>query len=233
MVDAPESSMGISELAERAGVTPRTIRYYVTEGLLPAPGGRGQRRAYGPEHLARLDVIRQLKAAYLPLHEIRRRLDDPTSSLLSRTARPRTRERGTMVNEVGATSPMPASAAMPAQTGHAQAVGSAVSDATRPSAVVASATPPTDARPPIGFGGTSGVGRIEIYDAPETVWRRHVLIPGVELHYRETDDRQLAEAIQRLIRGAVTMLDAPSRNRGAAGRAGADGTATYCRREEQ
>jgi hypothetical protein len=74
---------------------------------------------------------------------------------------------------------------------------------------VASATLPTDARPPIGFGGTSGVGRIEIYDAPETVWRRHVLIPGVELHYRETDDRQLAEAIQRLIRGAVTMLDAP------------------------
>ncbi|MDP9381147.1 MAG: MerR family DNA-binding transcriptional regulator [Chloroflexota bacterium] len=31
--------MGISELAERAGVSLRTVRYYVSEGLLPPPGG--------------------------------------------------------------------------------------------------------------------------------------------------------------------------------------------------
>ena len=61
---------------------------------------------------------------------------------------------------------------------------------------------------PIGFGGGApGVGRIEIYDPPETVWRRHTLAPGVELHYRETDDPKLARAIQRLLREAGAILD--------------------------
>lgn len=76
MSDERNHSLGIAELAQRAGVTPRTIRYYVAEGLLPPPGGRGQRRAYNQRHLDRLTAIRELKAAYLPLHEIRRRLDD-------------------------------------------------------------------------------------------------------------------------------------------------------------
>ena len=62
-------------------------------------------------------------------------------------------------------------------------------------------------RPPIGFGGAPGVGRIEIFDPPETVWRRHTLAPGVELHYRETDDPSLAAAIQRLIREAGAIFD--------------------------
>ena len=165
-----QHGIGIAELAQRAGVTPRTIRYYVAEGLLPPPGGRGQRRAYGPEHLERLETIRQLKAAYLPLHEIRRRLNAHPSS-------PPVQATGSVARE-----PAPASAP--------------------PVAVAAVAS-----RPPIGFGGATGVGRIEIYDPPETVWRRHTLAPGVELHYRETDDPRLAEAIQRLIREAGAILD--------------------------
>ena len=32
-----EFSYTIGELAEAAGVTPRTVRYYTAEGLLPAP----------------------------------------------------------------------------------------------------------------------------------------------------------------------------------------------------
>ena len=84
MGDEREGGMGIAELAQRAGVTPRTVRYYVAEGLLPPPGGRGQRRAYGQGHLDRLDEIRELKAAYLPLHEIRRRLDASSGSVPSR-----------------------------------------------------------------------------------------------------------------------------------------------------
>ena len=171
--------MGIAELARRAGVTPRTIRYYVAEGLLPPPGGRGQRRAYGRAHLERLETIRQLKVAYLPLHEIRRRLADPISF-----PPPDTGEGTTVRAARGAASgPVPV-------------------ESVPPVAVAAVA-----GRPPIGFGGPPGVGRIEIYDPPETVWRRHTLAPGVELHYRETDDPGLAEAIQRLIREAGAILD--------------------------
>lgn len=59
----------------RAGVTPRTVRYYVAEGLLPAPGGAGRHRTYTEEHLLRLEAIRRLKESYLPLAEIRERLE--------------------------------------------------------------------------------------------------------------------------------------------------------------
>jgi DNA-binding transcriptional MerR regulator len=64
----------IEELADVTGVTARTIRYYIQQGLLPSPGvGPGVR--YTEHHLSRLRAIRQLQAAHLPLAEIRRKLD--------------------------------------------------------------------------------------------------------------------------------------------------------------
>ncbi len=68
-------AFGIGELAMRVGVTPRTVRYYVAEGLLPPPGGGGQNRTYTEEHLLRLQAIKRLKEAYLPLGEIRRQME--------------------------------------------------------------------------------------------------------------------------------------------------------------
>jgi DNA-binding transcriptional MerR regulator len=70
-----ETLYTISQLAERAGVTPRTIRYYTAEGLLPRPDARGQYALYGPEHLLRLQLIARLKDAYLPLGEIKARIE--------------------------------------------------------------------------------------------------------------------------------------------------------------
>jgi DNA-binding transcriptional MerR regulator len=64
----------IGEFAAAAGVSPRTVRYYVVEGLLPPPDGVGLGASYGPEHLDRLRLILRLKDAYLPLREIRRQL---------------------------------------------------------------------------------------------------------------------------------------------------------------
>jgi DNA-binding transcriptional MerR regulator len=66
----------ISQLAELAGVTPRTIRYYTAEGLLPRPDARGQYALYGEEHLLRLQLIAQLKETYLPLGEIKARIEN-------------------------------------------------------------------------------------------------------------------------------------------------------------
>jgi DNA-binding transcriptional MerR regulator len=65
----------LTELADLAGVTPRTVRYYLSQGLLPAVGQSGPGSKYGAPHLARLRVIRRLQAEHLPLAEIRRRLD--------------------------------------------------------------------------------------------------------------------------------------------------------------
>lgn len=72
---AEEEHYTIGELARLAGVTPRTIRYYTVEGLLPPPEARGRYARYGPEHLRRLQRIAELKASYLPLSVIRGRLE--------------------------------------------------------------------------------------------------------------------------------------------------------------
>jgi MerR family transcriptional regulator, repressor of the yfmOP operon len=56
-------SLRIGELAERAGTTPRTIRYYEEIGLLGAAEDRvhGRHRSYDEEDLARLEHILRLR----------------------------------------------------------------------------------------------------------------------------------------------------------------------------
>lgn len=63
--------MRIGELAQLAEVTPRTVRYYESIGLLP-PGERqgGGQHYYGAETVARLRKIEQLKLLGLSLDEI-------------------------------------------------------------------------------------------------------------------------------------------------------------------
>ena len=65
------TSWTIEELAEQAETSVRTIRYYISEGLLPKPQGRGRSTMYTAEHLQRLRLIRGLIAQRVPLHEIR------------------------------------------------------------------------------------------------------------------------------------------------------------------
>lgn len=60
----------LDELAERAGVSPRTVRYYVQRKLLPPPVFRGRDTVYSEEHLIRLLAIRRLQERFLPLDAI-------------------------------------------------------------------------------------------------------------------------------------------------------------------
>ncbi|WP_424211013.1 MerR family transcriptional regulator [Streptomyces sp. BI20] len=74
---APDAlSLTVDELAARAGVTVRTVRFYGTRGLLPPPA-IGPRRVgrYGPEHLSRLALIEELQHQGMTLSAIERYLD--------------------------------------------------------------------------------------------------------------------------------------------------------------
>jgi DNA-binding transcriptional MerR regulator len=62
------------ELAELAGTTVRTIHYYASEGLLPAPSGATRAATYTAAHLARLRLIGALRESGLSLAGIRARL---------------------------------------------------------------------------------------------------------------------------------------------------------------
>jgi len=62
----------IGELSRLAGVSPRTIDYYTTLGLLsPARRSTGNYRLYDDETLKRIRRIEHLKAQKLTLEEIR------------------------------------------------------------------------------------------------------------------------------------------------------------------
>ena len=65
----------LQELCTEAGVTPRTVRYYIQQGLLPAPDPQGPSTRYGQGHLDRLRLIRDLQAEHQPLAVIRQRLE--------------------------------------------------------------------------------------------------------------------------------------------------------------
>jgi DNA-binding transcriptional MerR regulator len=71
----PAASLTVDELAARAGVTVRTIRFYSTRGLLPPPE-IGPRRVgrYGPGHLSRLALIEELQHQGMTLAAIERYL---------------------------------------------------------------------------------------------------------------------------------------------------------------
>ena len=115
----------IGQLAELAGVTPRTIRYYTAEGLLPRPDARGQYALYGEEHLLRLQLIAQLKETYLPLGEIKARienLDDAQIRALLDDQRELARAAGQRRRLPGAGTRPPAGAAIRAPPGRARRV---------------------------------------------------------------------------------------------------------------
>lgn len=70
-----KGEMTIRELAERTGMTVRNIRAHQTRGLLPPPVVRGRTGYYNDEHVARIELTRELQADGLNLEAIRRVLD--------------------------------------------------------------------------------------------------------------------------------------------------------------
>jgi len=68
----------LADLDRETGVNARTIRYYITEGLLQPAYGRGPSATYDSDHLLRLRLIQQLKSERLSLKDIKERLSHLT-----------------------------------------------------------------------------------------------------------------------------------------------------------
>jgi len=60
----------VEEVAAQTGVTVRTVRYYQSQGLLPAPDRVGREARYGDAHLERLRLIARLQDQGLRLTAI-------------------------------------------------------------------------------------------------------------------------------------------------------------------
>jgi DNA-binding transcriptional MerR regulator len=76
-------SYDLLELCDAADVTPRTVRYYVQQGLLPSPDTRGRGARYDRAHLDRIRLIKRLQGRHLPLSEIRAQLAELSDAAVS------------------------------------------------------------------------------------------------------------------------------------------------------
>lgn len=68
--DGGESRLNLAELASQSGVPRRTIRYYISRGLLPRPESTGRGAHYGDRHRQLLERIGELKRQGHTLAEI-------------------------------------------------------------------------------------------------------------------------------------------------------------------
>jgi DNA-binding transcriptional MerR regulator len=69
-----EELLTVDQLAERTGITVRTIRFYAGRGLIPPPALRGRTGLYGPDHVARLALVSELSALGFTLAAIENHL---------------------------------------------------------------------------------------------------------------------------------------------------------------
>ena len=76
MMSDEKAQWSLAELAVESGLSPRTIRYYISRGLMRGPEMAGRGAVYGEEHLARLRKIRELQVQGAMLSEIAKMLEE-------------------------------------------------------------------------------------------------------------------------------------------------------------
>lgn len=177
----------LNDLCQQTGVTTRTVRYYVQQGLLPSPGlGSGAR--YGQGHVSRLRLIRRLQNEHLPLAEIRRRLegldDGAVQALLE--ARPPSEAAASTSAVDYVRGVLGGRTAAPRAT-----------PALRPHPLLSSAAP----LPP-----SQGPGRPVRPGAERAQWERIALTPDIEFHVRRPLSREDNRRLDRLLEKARELF---------------------------
>lgn len=211
----------IQELSAEVGgdVTPRTIRYYIAEGLLPKPDERGQ---YTQNHLQRLLLIRRYREAFVPLEKIRAQLITLTDAQVAETLRetpspsaPPASKETAKESAADYTARLLAGLgghAPPPQAPSRKAAPAAPGNASAPSAG-------PDLQATLSLHRQLNERNTELNnernldreaskptDAPPTeTWERIPLAPGVELHRRVPLTPEAETYLQRLLAYARTL----------------------------
>jgi DNA-binding transcriptional MerR regulator len=79
-MSAETTELTVDELARKTGMTVRNIRAHQSRGLLPSPEVRGRTGYYGPPHVERLELIRELQEQGFNLESIRQLLEKSDGS---------------------------------------------------------------------------------------------------------------------------------------------------------
>jgi DNA-binding transcriptional MerR regulator len=86
--DAATERYSLDELATLAGVTARTVRYYIGQGLIDRPEGEKRGAHYLRRHLEQLLLVRRWTDAGLSLERVRELVEGAPEEPSPRAARP-------------------------------------------------------------------------------------------------------------------------------------------------
>jgi DNA-binding transcriptional MerR regulator len=200
----------LEELAALVDIPVRTIRYYIAEGLLPGPAGRGKAAAYGEEHLLRLRLIRLLAARHMPLAEMARLLHGLTLAEVQALLREEEVRAGELAD---AARPTQAREYLATLLKNARAVRLGPTQATGASAP-GSASHSPELLPPAPAPVPAPLRRVReqpgVYQAEPAAsaenWLRWELAPGVELHVKAEAREQQADLLERIFRSVGLHL---------------------------
>lgn len=168
----------IGELAEKAGVSVRTIRYYVSEGLLPSPEVRGRYTVYDEDYLNRIRLIKRLKDAFLPIKEIRLMLETKTLAEI---------EDFLSHYEANRTS-----------SNDALSYISGLLENDSRSLVRESRMPPS--QPKLQMNRSPAPMKFELIDDQQgMIWRKFIIRPGVEIHIADHIYHKQPEQVIKMI----------------------------------
>jgi len=206
-----EASYSLQDLADLADVSPRTVRYYVAQGLLPSPGQVGPAARYSEGHLDRLRLIRRLQREHLPLAEIRVRLaelDDETVAELVDAAPLGPPESSALayIRSVLAPPIQPEVARLQASLSRQMSAGPPV----EPDRTAEAAAPYVVGRITLPGGAPLATPAKPTASEPvaqRSQWDRIALSPDIELNIRRPLSRQQNKQVERLIAIARELLE--------------------------
>ncbi len=175
-----EQHLTIEELAEQVDIPVRTIRYYISEDLLPGPRARGKAATYDEEHLLRLRLIRLLSQQRMPLAEMRARLTELSLSEV----------RTLLAEEEQRVEALQRAAQQPPPKEYIAMLLRNAQSARQPSVDSPYAT------------GRQLRERLPELSSPVERWLRWQLAPGIELHIRSDAEEQHRSLLERIFRAA-------------------------------
>ncbi len=172
------TDLDINTLCEQARVTPRTVHFYIQQGLLPPAGAPGPGTRYGEGHVSRLKLIRLLQKQHLPLAEIAKRIkgltDEQVDVLIAETKRRQAENRGSALDYIRGVLAEPG-----------------------PQVAIARISKPLAARAETGKSFAASL------TVPErSQWERFTLADGMELHVRRPLSRIEQRQLEQLMAAA-------------------------------
>ena len=177
------NSFDLKQLCDIAGVTSRTVYFYIQQGLLPHAGTHGPGAKYERRHLARLQLVKLLQREHLPLAEIRERLQGLSDAQVEQA-----------VAEASSAPLISNSSSADSALGYIRQLLSKDASSPRGRQELPHTQRPADGRagPPVGWDRSQ--------------WDRVVLTQDVELHIRRPLTRERNRQVERLLEEARRIM---------------------------